>query len=85
MYADKFESWRDRTSGMHQLLVWTALEVEGLDANSQPYNSAVNGRINKKFNLDAGWILDCANGDRETGGEKAKDKKPSTERYKILA
>jgi predicted oxidoreductase (fatty acid repression mutant protein) len=31
--------WSDVTQGIHQILVWTALELEGLGANLQHMNS----------------------------------------------
>jgi uncharacterized protein len=34
-YAGKYPSWRDQTSGMHQLVIWIALEQEGMGANIQ--------------------------------------------------
>jgi uncharacterized protein len=34
-YAGKYPSWRDQTSGMHQLVIWTALEQEGMGVNIQ--------------------------------------------------
>lgn len=86
MYADKFGSWRDQTSGMHQLLVWTALEAEGLGANLQHYNPAVDDKIKKKFDLDAGWTLIAQMVIGKPVGKQpsAKDKKPSRDRYKVL-
>jgi predicted oxidoreductase (fatty acid repression mutant protein) len=47
MYADKFHSWRDQTSGMHQLLFWTALKAEGLRAYLQHYNPLVDDEVKK--------------------------------------
>ncbi len=87
MYADKFGSWRDQTSGMHQLLVWTALEAEGLGANLQHYNPAVDDKIKSTFNLDAGWTLVAQMVIGKPVGQRPspKDKKPSLDRYKILA
>jgi uncharacterized protein len=30
--------WAEHANGMHQILVWTALELEGLGANLQHFN-----------------------------------------------
>ena len=49
IYADKFESWRDQTSGMHQLLLWTALEAEGMGANLQHYNPLIDDEVKKTW------------------------------------
>ena len=87
MYADKFGSWRDQTSGMHQLLVWTALEAEGLAANLQHYNPAVDDQVKSAFKLDAGWTLiaQMVIGKPVAERPSAKDKKPDADRYKILS
>lgn len=34
-----FPEWSEHASGMHQILVWTALELEGLGANLQHLNA----------------------------------------------
>jgi len=47
LYADKFESWRDQTNGMHQVLLWTALDSEGMGANVQHYNPLIDDEVKK--------------------------------------
>ncbi|KAK6073169.1 nitroreductase [Seiridium cupressi] len=37
--AHMFPEWADHTSGIHQILVWTALELEGFGANLQHMNA----------------------------------------------
>jgi uncharacterized protein len=34
-----FEEWSDHANAMHQILVWSALELEGVGANLQHLNS----------------------------------------------
>jgi predicted oxidoreductase (fatty acid repression mutant protein) len=34
-----FGEWSDHSQGIHQILVWTALELEGVGANLQHMNS----------------------------------------------
>ncbi len=47
-----FEQWADHASGIAQILVWTALEIEGLGANLQhmgaipPVETAVRKFLN---------------------------------------
>lgn len=88
LYADKFESWREQTSGMHQLLVWTALEEEGLGANVQHYNPLIDDEVKKTWSssIPAHWtllsqmVVGTPVGDRPA----QKDKKPVEDRYRIL-
>lgn len=46
-YADNFPIWSQQTSGMHQLVVWTALEAEGLGATLQHYNPLIDDDVKK--------------------------------------
>jgi uncharacterized protein len=86
LYKDKFESWRDQTSGMHQLLLWTALEAEGLGANIQHYNPLIDEEVRKIWNFDANWklisqmVIGKPVGDRP----KPKETKPVERRYLII-
>ncbi|PNS13904.1 hypothetical protein CAC42_1395 [Sphaceloma murrayae] len=56
-YADKFPQWSEHTSAMHQFVLWTALEAEGLGANLQHYNPIVDDRVKKEYGLDDDWQL----------------------------
>ena len=47
MYADQLESWRDQTCGMHQLLIWMALSLEGLGGSLQHYNPLIGDEVYK--------------------------------------
>jgi predicted oxidoreductase (fatty acid repression mutant protein) len=87
MYKDKFDSWRDQTSGMHQLLLWAALEVEGMGANVQHYNPLIDEEVRKAWSFDPNWrlvsqmVIGKPIGDRP--GPKAK--KPVEARYRIIS
>lgn len=37
-YASMFPAWSEHTSGMHQYVLWTGLEAEGLGCNLQHYH-----------------------------------------------
>ncbi len=50
-YADNFLIWSQQTSGMHQLVVWTALEAEGLGATLQHYNPLIDDEVKKEWNV----------------------------------
>ncbi|MFJ6413022.1 nitroreductase [Terribacillus saccharophilus] len=57
LYADNFPIWSEQTSGMHQLVVWTALEMEGLGASLQHYNPLVDEAIQKEWDIPSNWKL----------------------------
>lgn len=56
-YQDNFPIWSGHTSGMHQLVVWTALEEEGLGASLQHYNPLIDQKVANEWNLPASWKL----------------------------
>ena len=56
-YADNFPIWSQQTSGMHQLVVWTALEAEGLGATLQNYNPLIDDEVKKEWNVPSNWKL----------------------------
>ena len=86
MYADKFESWRDQTNGMHQLLIWTAIEAEGMGASVQHYNPLIDDEVKKVFEIDPSWVLLTQMVIGKPVGEKpaAKPKKPVQERLRMI-
>ena len=46
-YAENFPIWSNQASGMHQLVVWAALEAEGLGASLQHYNPLIDDEVKK--------------------------------------
>ncbi|MGE7762996.1 nitroreductase family protein [Peribacillus sp. NPDC097895] len=56
-YADNFPIWSQQTSGMHQLVVWTALEGEGLGATLQHYNPLIDDEVKKEWDVPSNWKL----------------------------
>lgn len=54
-----FPEWADVANGMHQILVWTALELEGLGANLQHLNAIppVEAGIKKFTAVPDDWKL----------------------------
>ncbi|WP_144550907.1 nitroreductase family protein [Peribacillus simplex] len=56
-YADNFPIWSQQTSGMHQLVVWTALEAEGLGATLQHYNPLIDDEVKKEWDVPNNWKL----------------------------
>lgn len=87
MYSDKFESWREQTSGMHQLLMWTALAMEGLGGNLQHYNPLIDDEVKKTWSLNPEWkLLSQLVVGKPVGDAPAqKEKKPVSDRYKVIS
>ncbi|QGQ45269.1 nitroreductase family protein [Metabacillus sediminilitoris] len=56
-YADNFPIWSNQASGMHQLVVWTALEAEGLGASLQHYNPLIDDEVKEEWNIPRNWKL----------------------------
>lgn len=86
MYADKFESWRDQASAMNQLLVWTALDLEGLGANVQHYNPLIDEQVKQTWAIKSNWdlvaqmVIGKPNGDKPA----AKVKNSVSDTYHIF-
>lgn len=56
-YADRFPVWAAHSDAMLQFAVWTALEAEGLGANIQHYNPAIDSQVAAQWNVPAEWKL----------------------------
>ena len=56
-YAERFPHWSQHTSAMHQFVIWTALEAEGLGASLQHYNPLIDEAVRKQWNLPESWQL----------------------------
>lgn len=56
-YADNFPIWSNQASGMHQLVVWTALEAEGLGVSLQHYNPVIDDEVKQEWNIPENWKL----------------------------
>ena len=57
LYADKFPVWSNEASGMLQLVIWTALEAEGLGATLQHYNPLIDDEVKATWNIPTEWRL----------------------------
>jgi uncharacterized protein len=56
-YKDNFPIWSQHTSGMHQFVIWTALELEGLGATLQHYNPLIDEDVRRTWNVPTEWKL----------------------------
>lgn len=85
LYADNFPIWADQSSGMLQLVVWTALHDAGLGATLQHYNPLIDAGVQETWNLPSSWKLRAQMpfGSRlAEAGEKAFQ--PVEERVKVF-
>ncbi|PSD80422.1 nitroreductase [Acinetobacter baumannii] len=57
--AHMFPEWSEHASGIHQILVWTALELEGFGANLQHMNAIppVEAALKKFLAVPEDWKL----------------------------
>ncbi|NCD09796.1 MAG: nitroreductase family protein [Negativicutes bacterium] len=56
-YADRFPFWSHHTNAMHQFVIWTALESEGLGASLQHYNPLIDDAVRSEWGLPESWQL----------------------------
>ncbi len=85
LYADNFPIWADQSSGMLQLVVWTALHDAGLGATLQHYNPLIDAGVQETWNIPSTWKLRAQMpfGSRlAEAGEKAFQ--PVEERVKVF-
>jgi predicted oxidoreductase (fatty acid repression mutant protein) len=84
-YAQNFPIWSHHSSGMHQFVVWTALEKEGFGASLQHYNPLVDEEVKKTWSLPDSWqlIAQMPFG-KPTASPGEKEIKPLDERVKIF-
>lgn len=57
LYKDNFPIWSQQSSGMHQYVIWTALEIEGFGASLQHYNELIEAEVKKEWNVPNNWKL----------------------------
>jgi Predicted oxidoreductase related to nitroreductase len=57
LYKDNFPIWSQQASGMHQFVIWTALEEEGLGASLQHYNEVIEADVKKEWSIPDQWKL----------------------------
>ncbi|KAL8732080.1 MAG: hypothetical protein Q9166_003034 [cf. Caloplaca sp. 2 TL-2023] len=86
-YEDKFPGWSEQTNGMHQYVIWTALEAEGLGVNLQHYNPLIDVRLETEFKVPSTWNLKAQMVfGKPTSGPAVQNKefKPVEERVKVF-
>lgn len=56
-YKENFPKWSAHSSGMHQFVVWTALEADGFGASLQHYNPLIDEEVKRTWGLRDSWSL----------------------------
>lgn len=56
-YKDNFPIWSQQSSGMHQYVIWTSLEIEGFGASLQHYNELIENAVKKEWGISEKWKL----------------------------
>lgn len=84
-YQDRFPTWSQHTSAMHQFAVWTMLEDLGLGASLQHYNPLIDEEVRHIWQLPEEWelIAQMPFG-TPTGEPGAKEFQDLSERIKIF-
>jgi len=59
LYKDNFPVWSLQSSGMLQLVVWTALEEEGFGASLQHYSELISEEVKNQWNIPKSWKLNA--------------------------
>lgn len=57
LYQDRFPTWSQHTSAMHQFAIWTMLEDLGLGATLQHYNPLIDQEVRRTWALPDEWEL----------------------------
>ena len=57
IYKDNFPIWSQQSSGMHQLVIWTALENEGFGASLQHYTELIEADVRKEWDIPENWKM----------------------------
>ena len=57
LYKDNFPIWAQQSSGMHQYVIWTALEMEGYGASLQHYNELIEAQVKEEWRIPSNWKL----------------------------
>jgi predicted oxidoreductase (fatty acid repression mutant protein) len=84
-YQDRFPVWAQHTNAMHQFVIWTALELEGLGASLQHYNPLIDEKVKQDWNLPESWQLVAQMPfGKPTSPPGPKEFKPLEERIRIF-
>jgi predicted oxidoreductase (fatty acid repression mutant protein) len=80
LYRERFETWSEHTSAMHQFVLWTALEAEGFGANLQHYNPVVDESAAKQWSIPGSWRLEA----QIVFGGRIEGESPAEKQFKLV-
>ncbi len=85
LYKDNFPLWSQQSSGMHQHVIWTALEIEGFGASLQHYNELIEDDVKKEWNIPNNWkLISQMPFGKPTAQPDKKEFQPLEERIKVF-
>jgi predicted oxidoreductase (fatty acid repression mutant protein) len=85
LYKDNFPIWSQQASGMHQFVIWTALEIEGFGVSLQHYSELIETDIKKEWNIPDNWkLIGQMPFGKPTAEPKEKQFQPLENRIKIF-
>ncbi len=85
LYKDNFPIWSQQSSGMHQFVIWTALEIEGFGVSLQHYNELIEADVKKEWNIPDSWkIIGQMPFGKPTAEPSEKEFNPLEERIKVF-
>jgi predicted oxidoreductase (fatty acid repression mutant protein) len=86
LYKDNFPVWAQQSNGMHQYVIWTALELEGFGASLQHYTELIDADVKKEWNIPSSWkfIAQMPFG-KPTFQPDEKQYQPLEDRVKVFA
>lgn len=85
LLIDHWRAGSEQTNGMHQYVLWCALEAEGMGVNLQHYNPLIDTRLETEFNVPVTWNLKAQMVfGKPTGQPGEKEFRPVEERVKFF-
>lgn len=85
LYAERFKTWSQHTSAMHQLAIWGMLENLGFGASLQHYNPLIDDEVKRIWHLPHEWQLVAQMPfGMPTAAPEEKKYKPIEERVKVF-
>lgn len=85
LYKDNFPNFSQQSNGMHQFVIWTALEAEGFGASLQHYNELIENDVKKEWNIPENWrIIAQMPFGKPTAEPGEKEFSPLEERIKVF-
>lgn len=83
--SGQYPEWSEHSNGMHQYIVWTALEAEGLGCNLQHYQPSITPFVANEWKIPETWSLKCQMvfGKPTAGPGDEKPKRPMEDCLKV--